>query len=263
MDGLTSIENPLKPARTFAEALQFLRSWRQQILTVVIDLKGYPEPLRLLSSLRTLVSSLVGSDTAFATEVSQINRNTNVKVRCNDQIFMETLSLPQLQLASRAHDDDDEEKRKQKNASLAIAAFTQKGAGKDKAKPVCRDCMTEDGCKGGGQCAYQHPANAFAAALPSTWLLIAKGPERRPLPERARPSQLPSQKRNQRQRNKLEEEKRLPRRDLNRNSLGRLKPRQLLAFTEDGSLWNAPAGRKSRSEAPALPLGRPNQGFTD
>ena len=51
--------------------------------------------------------------------------------------------------------EDDEEKRKQKNASLAMAAFAQKGAGKDKAKPVCRDYMTDEGCKRGGQCSYQ------------------------------------------------------------------------------------------------------------
>ena len=43
VDGLTSIENVPKPARTFAEALSYLRTWRQQILTVVMDVKGNPE----------------------------------------------------------------------------------------------------------------------------------------------------------------------------------------------------------------------------
>ena len=59
-------------------------------------------------------------------EVCQIFMNTNTVIICNDQIFMETL-------ASKAH-EGDEERRKQKNASLAIAAFTQKGSGKDKQK---------------------------------------------------------------------------------------------------------------------------------
>ena len=44
VDGLSAIEAPVRPARTFNEALSFLRSWRQQILTVVHDLKGNPEP---------------------------------------------------------------------------------------------------------------------------------------------------------------------------------------------------------------------------
>ena len=56
-------------------------------------------------------------------EVSQIYRNTNVKVLCNDQTFVETLNLLEIELSSRAH-EDDEEKRKQKSASLAMAAFT-------------------------------------------------------------------------------------------------------------------------------------------
>ena len=90
-------------------------------------------------------------------EVSQVYRSTNVKVLCNDQTFMETLNRLEIELSSRAH-EDDEEKRKQKSASLAMAAFTQKGSGKDKPKPVCRDYMTDDGCKNGGQCSFQHPA---------------------------------------------------------------------------------------------------------
>ena len=53
-------------------------------------LKGDGEPLRLLSSMRTLISSLAGNDTALAMEVSQIYRTTNVKVLRNDQTFMES-----------------------------------------------------------------------------------------------------------------------------------------------------------------------------
>ena len=55
-------------------------------------------------------------------------------------------------------------------ASMAVAAFTQKGAGKDKAKPVCRNFMTDEGCKRGGQCASQHltSGDVSAVALPVT-----------------------------------------------------------------------------------------------
>ena len=71
VDGLSSIEAAVRPACAFSEALSFLRSWRQ-ILTVVHDLKGNPEPLKLLNSLKTLTSSLIAGDTAFAMEVSQM-----------------------------------------------------------------------------------------------------------------------------------------------------------------------------------------------
>ena len=156
VEGLATIEAPVKPARTFGEALSFLRSWRQQVLTVVNDLGGNPEPLKLLSTLRTLISSLVASDTAFAMEVSQIYRQTTVKTLCNDVTLLTTVDLLEVELASRAQ-EDEEERRKQKSANTAIASasFTQKGNGKVKPKPICRDFMTDSGCQKGGQCLYQ------------------------------------------------------------------------------------------------------------
>ena len=163
VDGLAEIEAAVKPARIFAEALAFLHSWRQKIVTVVNDLSGNPEPLKLLGSLRSLISSetsLVSSNTAFATEVSQIYRQTNVKTVCNDASFWATVDLLEIELSTRAQ-EDKEEKRKQKSAGVAIAAFTsaQKGSGKTKSsqKPICRDFLTDSGCPRGGQCTFQHP----------------------------------------------------------------------------------------------------------
>ena len=46
VDGLNTVETPLKAARTFSEALNTLRAWRQQIITVVTDLQANPEPLQ-------------------------------------------------------------------------------------------------------------------------------------------------------------------------------------------------------------------------
>ena len=164
VDGLASIE--VKPARTLAETLQFLRPWRQQIITVVMDLKGSPESLWLLSSLRTLISSLASNDTRFAKYIrTQTRRFYGIR---NDQTFMETVNLLEIEMASRAH-EDDEEKRKQKNTSLAMAVFTQKGSGKDKQKSVCRDCVTEDGCKRGGHAVFL-PASCHSWQMPSLWL---------------------------------------------------------------------------------------------
>ena len=137
-----------------------LRSWRQQILIVVHDLKGNPEPLKLLNSLKTLTSSLIAGDTAFAMEVSQMYRQTNVKTVCTDVTFLAMLDLLEIELSSRAH-EDDEEKRCQKSANVAIAASAAagKGSGKGKptTKPTCRDYLTDNGCTRGGQCSFLHP----------------------------------------------------------------------------------------------------------
>ena len=96
VEGLATIEAPVKPSRTFGEALSFLRSWRQQVITVVHDLGGNPEPLKLFGTLRTLISSLVSSDIAkafFAMEVSQIYKQTNIKTICNDVSLLTTIDL--------------------------------------------------------------------------------------------------------------------------------------------------------------------------
>ena len=77
VDGLTTIETPLRAAKNFQEVLSTLHNWRQQVLTVVTDLGGNPEPLKLLSSLKTLISSIVNSDNSFATEVAQMYRTTS------------------------------------------------------------------------------------------------------------------------------------------------------------------------------------------
>ena len=119
---------------------------------------GNPEPLKLYSTLRTLISSLVASDNAFAMEVSQIYRQTGIKTLCNDVCLLTTIDLLEVELASRAQ-EDEEEKRKQKNANVAVASFTSStGSTKTSTKPICRNFMTETGCNKGGQCTFLHPA---------------------------------------------------------------------------------------------------------
>ena len=162
VDGLSAIEVPVRAAGAFSEALSFLRSWRpQQILSVVHDLKGNPEPLQLLNSLKTLTSSLIAGDTALAMEVSQMDGQTNMKTFCTDATFIAMLDLLEIQLSSSAHEEDEEEKRHQKSANVAIAASAAagKGSGKSKpsTKPTCRDYLTKNGCTRGGQCSFLHP----------------------------------------------------------------------------------------------------------
>ena len=92
VDGLNTVETPLKAAKNFAEALSTLRTWRQQVVTVVTDLKANPEPLKLFNSLKILISNTTSSDNAFATEVSQY-RSTQIKTSCTDRALMEFMNL--------------------------------------------------------------------------------------------------------------------------------------------------------------------------
>ena len=180
VDGLATIEAPLKPARTFNDALTTLRTWRQQVLTVVTDLGGNPEPLRLFTSLKTLISSLISSDTAFSTEVSHMYRQTNIKTLCTDTNLLQLMCLLEIELSARAQEDDEERRRKgHANSSSAMAnAAGGKGPGKGSSSagkgkgsqgkggktsgkdstPVCTDYLSDNGCPRGDQCNYQHPA---------------------------------------------------------------------------------------------------------
>ena len=53
VDGLATKNAPLRPARTFKDALATSRAWRQQVLTVVTDVGGNPEPLQRFTTLKT------------------------------------------------------------------------------------------------------------------------------------------------------------------------------------------------------------------
>ena len=173
VEGLTTVEAPLRASKNFQEALTTLRSWRQQVITVVNDLGGNPEPLKLLSSLRTLISSLVSSDNAFATEVAQIFRTTQVKNNCTDQTLLQTMGMLEIELAARAQEDDEERRKRGQqthhtaNPAMGKAAGKgqskeKKGAGKGKNegsgdKPVCTDYLKDTGCPRGDKCTFRHP----------------------------------------------------------------------------------------------------------
>ena len=73
---------------------------------------GNPEPLKLLSSLKTLISSLVSSDNAFATEVAQLFRTTQAKNNCTDQTLLQTMGMLEIELAARAEEDDEERRKR-------------------------------------------------------------------------------------------------------------------------------------------------------
>ena len=179
VDGLNAVETPLRAAKNFNEALTALRTWRQQILTVVTDLQGNPEPLKLFNSLKVLISNLVSSDNSFATEVSQMYRNTGIKNSCTDQALLQLMNLLEIEMSARAMEDDEERRRKGQANAAAAAATTStqataaavgkgkgkgggkskdsKGKGKKTQTTVCQDYMTDRGCPRGDQCTFAHP----------------------------------------------------------------------------------------------------------
>ena len=168
VEGLATIEAPVKPSRTFSEEVSFLRSWRQQVLTVVHDLGGNPEPLKLYRTSWTLISSLVASDNGFTMEVSQIYKQTSLKTLCNDISLLTTIDFLEVELSSRTQ-EEEEERRKQKNANVAIASFTSAGATKTSTKPICRNFMTENGCNEANHGCVHVPLasnSSFAASVP-------------------------------------------------------------------------------------------------
>ena len=182
VDGLNTVESPLKAAKNFAEALSTLRTWRQQVVTVVTDLKANPEPLKLFNSLRILISNLTSSDNAFAAEVSQMYRSTQIKTSCTDRALMEFMNLLEIEMSHRAMEDDEDRRRRgQANmaassshsppdaanaAANAVGKGGKKGKGKSKSggkgekRTVCQEYLTDKGCPKGDQCPHAHPRKA-------------------------------------------------------------------------------------------------------
>ena len=174
VDGLNTVETPLKAARSFSEALTTLRTWRQQVVTVVTDLKANPEPLKFFNSLKIFISNLTSSDNVFATEVSQVYRSTQIKTNCTDKALLEFMGLLEIEASNRAREDDEDRRRRGQanlaasssnspfDAANAAANSVGKGGRKGKGKPkdggkgekrtVCQDYLTDKGCLKGDQC---------------------------------------------------------------------------------------------------------------
>ena len=90
-------------------------------MTVVTALKANPEPLKLFNSLKILISNLTSSDYAFATEVSQMKRSTQIKTTCTDKALMEFMGLLEIEMSNRAM-EDDEDRRRRGQANMAASS---------------------------------------------------------------------------------------------------------------------------------------------
>ena len=73
-----------------------------------MDLKGNPEPLRLLS-FEDSSHLWLAMIWPLPRKSARFTGTQDVKVLCNDQTFMETINLLEIELASRAHDDEEKE----------------------------------------------------------------------------------------------------------------------------------------------------------
>ena len=100
---IAQVETPRATAATYSPALTILRAWKQDILTVVLDMGADPEPAALLSSiLRSLLSHLIRRDSLFADEVVHLESVANTKTHCSDGNLLTLIAQLEIELSSRA-----------------------------------------------------------------------------------------------------------------------------------------------------------------
>ena len=98
---IARVEAPLPVARTYNQALSVLRAW----ITVALDMGADPEPATLLSSLRSLRSSLIRHDSSFANEVVHLVHLESVastQTHCSGDNLLTFIALLETELSSRA-----------------------------------------------------------------------------------------------------------------------------------------------------------------
>ena len=152
-------------------------------MTVVTDLKADPEPLKLFNSLKILISNLTSSDNAFATEVSQMYRSTQIKTACSDKALLEflwdcwKLKCPTEQWKMMRIEEEEVKPTwlpsssqsppdAANTAENAVGKGGRKGKGKSKSggkgekSTVCQEYLTDKGCPKCDQCPHAHPRKA-------------------------------------------------------------------------------------------------------
>ena len=103
---IAQVETPLPTAATYSQALTTLRAWKQDILTVVLDMGADPEPATLLSSLRSLLSHLIRRDSLFADEVVHLESVANTQTHCSGDNLLTFIALLETELSSRAFSEE-------------------------------------------------------------------------------------------------------------------------------------------------------------
>ena len=94
-------------------------------MTVVTDHKANPEPLKLFNSLKILISNLTSSDNAFATEVSQMYRSTQIKTTCTDKALLEFMGLLRAREEGKAKEGPGMEEKEKRGLSVRSISQTK------------------------------------------------------------------------------------------------------------------------------------------
>ena len=79
LDGMSAMEQPLRPTKTFEEAIATLKSWQSRLRVVLREWNARPEPLRPFNSVLALIGSLTHHDADFSYSVSFLTRSTRVR----------------------------------------------------------------------------------------------------------------------------------------------------------------------------------------
>eukprot|EP00971_Amphidinium_carterae_P134743 2670170-Amphidinium_carterae.1 len=80
--GTKDIERPLAPAKNFCAAVDSLRGWVRAVGMVTTQLEASPDPQRLFDALLPLFSEVLRTDSLFASELAQVVRDSQIKVKC-------------------------------------------------------------------------------------------------------------------------------------------------------------------------------------
>ena len=114
---MSAMEQPLRPSKTFEDAVATLRTWQSKLRIVLHDLNARPEPLRLFNSVLPLIDSLTHTDSDFSYSVSFLTRSTRVRTECTLENFLAFVEGLESELGLRATQEQEKKRRQQSGGS--------------------------------------------------------------------------------------------------------------------------------------------------
>ena len=118
---MSAMEQPLRPAKTFEDAVATLRSWQSKLRIVLHDLNARPEPFRLYNSILPLIDSLTHHDAYFSYSVSFLT----LLHSCSYRIYPRKRVAPEWVL--RANWEQAKKRRQQSGASVPQDSQRKRG----------------------------------------------------------------------------------------------------------------------------------------
>eukprot|EP00971_Amphidinium_carterae_P204654 4061352-Amphidinium_carterae.1 len=106
IDALTILETPLRPAKSFQEALRSFRTWKELLVVSIQSLHAQPDMLRLYHTIQPLLGSLF-HDTQFSVAHANIIAVTNVRITPDSNTLWRYIELLEAEMNERAMEELD------------------------------------------------------------------------------------------------------------------------------------------------------------